>query len=162
MYANNAIAWKAGKPAIVLGSTAHAELAVGSKAANETGAVRSVLSDMRCPVAGPTPLLGNSQAALDIVVKDGATLRTRHFERSTIMIKRLYALRVVEPHLAGTKSMVADLFTKAIVEPAAFFQFRDYLLNFQNGPGTQVVLHGQAARLWKALLEFGTKGAPGR
>ena len=58
VYANGAIAWKADKPTIVLGSTAHAELAVGSKAANETGAVHSVLSDMRCPVAGPTPLLG--------------------------------------------------------------------------------------------------------
>ena len=117
---------------------------------------------MRCPVAGPTPLLGDSQAARDIVIKDGAPLRTLHFEHLTIIIKRLYALRVVEPHLAGTKSMVADLFTKAIVEPAAFFQFRDYLLNFQNWPGTQVVLHGQAARLWKTLLELGTKGAPGR
>ena len=79
-----------------------------------------------------------------------------------MMIKRLYALRVVEPHLVGTKSMVADFFTKAIVEPATFFQFRDYLLNLQNGPGTQVVLHGQAARLWKTLLELVTMGAPGR
>ena len=102
------------------------------------------------------------RAARDKVVKDGATLQTRHFERATIMINRLYALRVVEPHLVGTKFMVADLFTQAIIEPSAFFQFRDYLLNLQNGPGTQVVLHGQAARLWKTLLELGTKGAPGR
>ena len=60
--------------------------------------------------------------------------------------------------------MVADLFTKAIVEPAAFFQFRGHLLNLflQNGPGTQVILHGQAAQLWKTLLKLGTKGAPGR
>ncbi len=147
MYANGAIAWTAGKFIIVPGSTAHAELAVGSKAANKTTAVRSVLSDMRCPVAGPTPLLGDSPAARDIVIKDGATLRTRHFERSTMIFKQLYALRFIELHLAGTKFMVADLFTKAIVEPAALIQFRDYLLNHQNGPGTQVVLHGQAARL---------------
>ena len=63
---------------------------------------------MRCPVAGPTPLLGDSQAARDIVIKDSATLRTRHFERSMMTVKRLYALRVIEPHLVGTKSMVAD------------------------------------------------------
>ena len=56
-----------------------------------------------------------------------------------MMIKRLYALRVVEPHLVGTKSMVAYLFTKAIVEPAVFLQFREYLLNLPNGPGTQVL-----------------------
>ena len=80
VYANGAIAWKAGKPTIVPGSTAHAELMVGSKTANETGAVRSVLSDMRCPVAGPTPLLGDSQAARNIIIKDSATLRTRHFD----------------------------------------------------------------------------------
>ena len=58
--------------------------------------------------------------------------------------------------------MVADLFTTAFVELTAFFQFRDYLLNLQNGPGMQVVLLGQAARLWKTLLELGTKGVPGR
>ena len=162
MFAKGAIAWKTGKPTIVPGSTAHAELAGGFKAANQTGAVRSVLSDMRCPVARPTPLLGDSQAACNIVTKVGATLRTRHFERSTMMIKQLYALRVAEPHLVGTKSMVADLFTKVIVEPAAFFQLRDYLLNLQNGPGMQVVFHGQAARLWQTFLELGTKVAPGR
>ncbi len=61
--------------------------------------------------------------------------------------KRLYALCVVEPHLVGTEFTVANLFTKAIVEPAAFFQFRDYLLNLQNEPGTKILLHGQAARL---------------
>ena len=49
-----------------------------------------------------------------------------------------------------------------MIEPAAYFQFRDYLLNLQNGPGTQVILHGHAARLWKTILELGTKGAPGR
>ena len=80
MYANGAIAWKASKPIIVPGLTAHAELAVGSKAANETGAIRSILSDMRCPVAGLTPLLGDSQAARNIIIKDSATLRTRHFD----------------------------------------------------------------------------------
>ena len=79
-----------------------------------------------------------------------------------MMIKRLYALRVVEPHLVGTKSMVEDLFINAIVEPAAFFRFRNYLLNLQNEPWTQVVLHGRAARRWKTLLELGTKAAPGR
>jgi hypothetical protein len=102
------------------------------------------------------------RAARIKVIKGGAMLRTRHFDSSTMMTKRLYALPVVEPHLVSTKFMGADLFTKAIVEPAAFFQFRDYLLNLQNGPRTYVILHGQAARLWKALLEFGTKGAPGR
>ncbi len=120
------------------------------------------MNDMWCPVAGPTPLLGDSQAARDIVIKDSTTLRMRHFERLTMMIKQLYALRVIEPHLFGTKSMVADLFTEAIVEPEGFFRFRDYLLNLQNGPGMQVLLHGQGAQLWKTLLELGIKGAPGQ
>ena len=77
-------------------------------------------------------------------------------------VKRLYVLRIIEPHLVGTKSMVADVFTKAMIEPAAYFKFRDYLLNLQNGPGKQVLLHGHAARLSKTILELGTKGAPGR
>ena len=55
-----------------------------------------------------------------------------------------------------TKFMTADLFMKAL-EPTAFFMFRDYLLNLQSGPGCKVTVHGQAARLWKNLIQLGTK-----
>ena len=153
MYGNGATAWKASKAKIMPDSTAEAETAVGSKAAKETTVVRSVVADMGRPVAAPTPLLGDSQAARDIIVRPGATARTRHFERSVMLIKRLYLLRVVDPFLVGTKFMVADIFTKAL-EPTAFFLFRDYLLNLQSGPGCRVTLHGQAARLWKNLLLY--------
>ena len=52
IYVNGAIAWKAGKAKIMPDSTAEAETAVGSKAAMETTAVRSVIADMGRPVAG--------------------------------------------------------------------------------------------------------------
>ncbi len=55
-------------------------------------------------------------------------------------------LRIVNPFLVSTKFMAADIFTKAL-DLTAFFQFRDYLLNLQGGPSTQVTLHGQATRL---------------
>ena len=86
---NGAIAWKVGKAKIMPDSTAKAETAVGSKAAKETTAVCSVVADIGRPVAAPTPLLGDSQAARDIIVRTGATARMRHFERSVMLIKRL-------------------------------------------------------------------------
>ena len=117
-------------------STAEAETAVRSKAAKET-TVRYVVADMGRPVAAPTPLLGDSQAARDIIVRTRATARTRHFELLVMLMKRLYLLRIVDPFLVGTKFMAADIFTKTL-EPTAFFQFRDYLLNLQSGPGCTV------------------------
>ena len=123
IYVNGAIAWKAGKAKIMPDSTANAETAVESKAAEETTVVRSVVADMGRPVAAPTLLLGDSQAARDIIGRTGATARTRHFECLVMLIKRLYLLRVVDPFLVCTKFMPADIFTKAL-EPTAFFQFR--------------------------------------
>ena len=156
IYVNGAIAWKAGKAKIMPDSTAEFETTFGSKAAKETTAARSVIADMGRPFAAPTPLLGDSQAARDIIVRTGAMARTRHFERSVMLIKRLYLLRVVDPFLVGTKFMAADIFTKAL-ERTSFFQFRNYLLNLQSAPGCRVMLHVQAARLRKNLIQLGTK-----
>ena len=111
MYANGAIARKSGQLKIVPNSTAEAETAFGSKAAKEISAIRSIVGEMGW-VAGPTPLLGDSQAARNIIIRAGAMALTRHFERATMLIKRLYMLRIVDPFLVGTKFMAADIFTK--------------------------------------------------
>jgi len=42
------------------------------------------------------------------------------------------------------------MYTKAL-DQQTFFVLRDYTLNLDGGPGSRVVLTGQAARLWKKI-----------
>jgi hypothetical protein len=148
--ANAAVAWRAYCTKLVPDSTAYAEMAVASKAAHATVAMRIILEGLGYGVKGPTPLLGDNQAVRDIVVKNGASSKTRHFERVAMTVKRFYQLLVVMPYLIKTKHMAADMFTKALDAPT-FYAFRDYALNLNNGPGARVVLTGQTARLWTRL-----------
>ena len=101
-------------------------------------------------VAGATPLLGDNKAVRDIIVKNGASAKTRHFERVAMTVKRFYQQLVVVPYLVGTKHMAADIYTKAL-DQQTFFSLRDYTLNLDGGPGSRVVLTGQTARLWKKI-----------
>ena len=119
-----------------------------------------VLEDMDRPVKGPTPILGDNQAARDIIVNPGATSRTRYFERATMLVKRLYMLLIVVPYLIGTWFMTADIFTKPL-DRATFERHRDRLTNRSNGntgltvvdnEGSKVSLKGKAARLWSKLV----------
>lgn len=113
---------------IVCDSTAEAEMAIASKASKETVAVQILAEELKRPVVKPTPVLIDSQAARDSVVKPGATARTRFFERAVTLIKRLYMLLMIVPHLISTFLMVADIFTKA-TDRETFERMRAYLLN---------------------------------
>jgi hypothetical protein len=151
LCANAAIVWKASRAKVVPDSTAYAEMAVASKAAHAAVALRIIFEGIGYGVVGPTPLLGDNQAVRDIIVKNGASSKTRHFERAAMTVKRFYQELVVVPYLVGTKYMAADMYTKAL-DQQAFFALRDYTLNLDNGPGTRVVLSGQTARLCSKLL----------
>ena len=140
--ANAAIAWKASRSKVVPDdSTAYAKMAVASKTANTVVAIRSVLEGLGYGVAGATPLLGDNQAVRDIIVKNGASAKTRHFERVTMTVKRFYQQLVVILYLVGTKHMAADIYTKALAQQT-LFSLRDYTLNLNGGPGSRVVLTG--------------------
>ena len=150
-YANAAVMWRCSKLKLVADSTAYVEMSVATKAAHATVAVRSTLEEIDHAVVGPTPLIGDSKAVRDIIVKSGSLTRTRHFELAEMAAKHFYQMLIVVPYLVGTKDMVADIFTKAL-DAAPFFHLRGYMLNLDNGPGTRVVLYGQVARMWSKLL----------
>ena len=107
-----------------------------------------LLEDAGRPVAGPTPTLGDSKAARDWVVKEGSTKRTRHYDRSIAIVKRLFMIDVIAPWLVSTDKMVADIFTKAL-DKETFYRHREYLCNQDNGPVP--VMNGKMARLWNKL-----------
>ena len=67
-------------------------------------------------VEGPTAILGDNSAMVELVAKEGASSRTRHFERATVLIKYAVLQLIVAVYLIGTKFMCADIFTKATDE----------------------------------------------
>ena len=79
---NAAVDWssKAFKT-VVPDSTAEAETAQASRATKALLAARNVLSGARRPAKGPSYLLGDNSAMMNIIKRDGPTQRTRYFER---------------------------------------------------------------------------------
>ena len=156
MYCNGPVSYSARISKIVPDATSHAEMDAGSSGAKETVATRLVLEDVGRRVAGTTPIIIDSQAMRDIIVKPGATKKTRHYEKVTMIVKRLFELLVVAPYLISTEFMVADLFTKA-VGSATFYRLRAKLMNMpvvtaRDESGQIVTLYGKAARWWNKLV----------
>ena len=99
-----------------------------------------------------TILLTDCQAARDVIVKPGGTQRTKYFERTTLLVKRLYMIGVITPVLVTTDNMVADILTKPL-DRNKLGKFRTYMLNHDRGPGTMGALSATARRTWKHMLE---------
>ena len=128
MYNNGAVDWSATRLKIVPASSHEAEAAVAAKAAKATVFVRNLLANNNRTVTGPTPMLGDNQAHYTSVQQDGATARTRYYERCLEMFKRAVLLLILAPFLVSTNDMIADMFTKA-VDTAAFTLFRNTAMN---------------------------------
>ena len=128
MYNNGAVDWNATRLKIVPASSHEAEAAVAAKAAKATVFVRNLLANNNRTVTGPTPMLGDNKAHFTSVQQDGATARTRYYERCLEMFKRAVLLLILTPYLVGTHEMIADMFTKAI-DKAAFTLFRNTAMN---------------------------------
>ena len=112
--------------------------------------MRMILRDMRAGVHGATVLIGDCKAVKDIVTKLGSTQRTRRFERTTLIVKRLFMLRVVQPVLIRTDDMIGDIFTKALPREK-FDKCRGFMLNQDCGSNTIGALSAKARSLWKQL-----------
>ena len=64
----------------------------------------------------------------DLIRQEGASVRTRYYERATLLIKRAVLLLILQPYLVGTHYMLADLFTKAL-DKSSFVRHRNILMN---------------------------------
>jgi hypothetical protein len=156
MYLNGAVDWSAKQVKIVPDSSCEAETAVASKAAKATCFVRGLLRFHCRPVAAETPMIGDNQAMHTLVTNEGATSRTRYYERATLLIKRAVLMLLLNPLLVATHYMVADMFTKAL-EKSSFIRFRNIIMN-TNGSArdslqfARLSLHGETRRLVERLL----------
>ena len=151
MYNNGAIDWSAKLVKIVPDSSCEAETAVGSIAAKGTCFIRALVRFHRRPVAASTPMLGDNVAMHTNITQEGATARTRYYERATQLIKRAVLMLILDPYLVSTHYMLADIFTKA-VEKSTFVRLRNTMMNVHANlrialADSGYALHGAAARI---------------
>ena len=157
MYMNGAVDWSAKLVKIVPDSSCEAETAVASFATKGTCFIRGLLRFHQRPVAAATPMLGDNEAMHTLVTNEGATYRTRYYERATLLIKHAVLMLLLHPLLVATQYMLADMFTKAL-EKSTFVRFRNVMMNC-NGSARDTLhravfsLHGEARRLADRLLK---------
>ena len=93
----------------------------------------------------------------NLVTQEGATPRTRYYERATMLIKRAVLMLLLLPYLISTHCMIADLFTKAL-DKGSFIKFRDVMMN-NHSPLREALaaavcqMHGDAKRIAKRLAQ---------
>jgi hypothetical protein len=156
MYLNGAIDWSAKLVKIVPDSSCEAETAVASTACKGTCFVRGLLQFHKRPVASSTLMLGDNQAYHSLVSTEGASVRTRYYERATMLIKRAVLMLLVRPFLVATHYMIADMFTKAL-EKSSYIRFRNVIMNCNSSARSSLAaaalsLHGEARRMADRLL----------
>ena len=59
----------------------------------------------------------------------GATSRTRYYERATMLIKRAVLMLLLQPYLVGTTNMIADSCSRKRLEKGQFIKLRDVMMN---------------------------------
>ena len=101
---------------VVADSSMEAETAQGSRATKDLIWARQMSNHVQRPMMGPTYLLCDNKAMTEAVNKDGASQRTRYFERATVLTKYAIMRNLVATTLISTEQMVADIFTKPLDE----------------------------------------------
>ena len=156
MMANGAVDWMAKQLKIVPDSSCEAETAVASRAVKAGAFVRELVMRNGRRIVGPTPTIGDNAAMHALIQHDGATQRTRYYERATMLIKRAILLLLFHPYLIKTSEMTADMFTKAL-EKGTFVKFRNIIMNCHSGlhdslMAARSAVHGEARMLVDRLL----------
>ena len=92
MHNNGAVHWGASNLKGVPDSSHEAESAIGSRAAKATIFVRELLKHNGRGVTGATPMLGDNKRLNKSSQQDGASAKTRYYERAvqllTVTLKR--------------------------------------------------------------------------
>ena len=84
------------------------------------------------PLKGPTPAYGDNKPSFQMIQQEGMSVRTRYYERATLLIKRAVLLLLVQPFLIPTDMMAADIFTKALPRDS-YAKYHNHLMNVHSG-----------------------------
>lgn len=158
MYNNGPAAWCAKALKIVPDSTCEAETAVGSRAVKDSIFIRELLIHNKRRVVGPTATLMDNKAMFDLIQQDGASVRTRYYERATLLIKRAVLLLINRPFLVKTDYMLADIFTKA-TDKGTYAKMRNTMMNVHGGlrrnlEMAKVAMRGSGARMVSHMTRY--------
>ena len=107
-------------------------------------------------VVTATAMLGDNKATYDHITQEGASSRTRYFERATLLIKRAVLMLILAPFLISTHFMLADVMTKP-ADKGTFVRMRNVMMNVHSGLRNSLVesahaLHGEALLLVQRLM----------
>ena len=128
MLLNGAIDWSAKQLKVVADSTCEAETASASRATKAIRFIRGLIVFMLGIALAPTMLLVDNSALTSLVANEGATVRTRYFERATMLVKEATVRLQIDLRLVPTADEVADIMTKA-TDTATLFKMRGYAMN---------------------------------
>ena len=153
---NGPINWSAKQTKSVPQSTAEAESIQGSAAAKDCMFTRELAKHNNVKIIGPTLALGDNKALFDMIQQEGASVRTRYYERATLLLKRAVLLLVIRPVLIKTEDMTADILTKA-TDKGTFFKMRNFAMNIASPlrkvlERSLIALSGTAKQLAAHLL----------
>ena len=156
MANNGCIDYKSKIIKIVPDSTCEAETAVASLAAKATCFIRMLFAFHKIAVVTATAMLGDNKATYDHITQEGASSRTRYFERATLLIKRAVLMLILAPFLISTHFMLADVMTKP-ADKGTFVRMRNVMMNVHSGLRNSLVesahaLHGEALLLVQRLM----------
>ena len=157
MHNNGPLGWAANKLKIIPQSTCEAETSEGSRAAKSGMFVRNLFANNDVKLVGPTPMLGDNSALFTLVQQEGASVRTRYYERATLLIKRAIQLLVFTPFLVKTTDMIADIFTKA-TDKGTFVKMRNVMMNIDSKlkhtlEKSMPAFHGNIKKIVTTLLD---------
>ena len=89
-----------------------------------------LLAFMGMAVPFATPLLTDNSALALMVRKDGASQRTRYFDRATMLVKECEMTNTVRTMLISTADELGDIFTKAVAKDI-LIKMRQYGYNLR-------------------------------
>ena len=119
-FVGGIVAWGAKKQPSIALSTMEAEIMAGSAAACEAVFLRGLFTDLGFPPSGPTTLLMDNTAAIDLAHDPTDHSKAKHIERRHLHIRELRARKIVDVRYVKSEKNAADIFTKHI--PRSRFQ----------------------------------------
>ena len=108
-------------------STVEAESMAAAEAAKEVIWLRGILSEMGFPQEEPTPIMEDSQGAIDLSVSSRHHARTKHIRIRYHFIRQLIGQGELALVKVSTDHQLADLLTKPLSRPR-FLKLRDRMM----------------------------------
>ena len=93
-------------------------------------------------------MLGDNKALYQQLQQEGASHRTRYYERAVLLLKRAVLLLIFRPFLVTTQNMIADVMTKA-TDKGTYMKMRGQIMNNHVGL-REAMYQGVACMGWNA------------